>query len=767
MNSFCSFRPILRRACLSLPLLAVAALRAADTPAAPPAGKTTQLPTVQVTATPAAVAPAPVPYAAPQAASSIGAARLAETVNALDTEDALKYLPSLFLRKRNNGDTQAVLATRAWGVSSSARSLIYADGVLLSALIANNNNIGAPRWGLVAPAEIDRIDVLYGPFSAAYAGNSMGAVVNITTRMPEKFEGTLQQTEALQSFSQYGTKDDYLTSQTALTLGDRIGKFSYWLSANQQDSRSQPLTYVTSATFPAATTGGFAAKNKLGAAANVVGAGGLLDTRMNNGKAKLAYHLTPTLRAAYTLGLWRNDADSSVQTYLRDLTGVPTYKGISGFASGYYHLIQQHSSHSLTLESETKGAWDFSLAVSLYQYDRDQQRSPAAAPAAGTTFAPAGKLAVMDGTGWTNLDLKATWRPDGVDGVHVVSFGLHDDHYKLVNPTYNTAEWTAGPATTVSSEGDGKTRTQAVWAQDAVRLSPSLQLTLGLRYEDWQAYDGYNVTGSVSVTQPKVSANNLSPKAVLSWSAAPGWKVTGSLAQAYRYATAAELYQLVTVGSTPTSPNPNLKPDDTLAAELRIERADEHGRVQVVLFQDDVHDAIISQYLPLGSGFASYLSNVDHIRLRGIELVVERRDLLAHGLDFTGSVTWLDARTLALTGGASATSPSPAASIGKRVPNVPDWRATAQVSYRPDDRWTFSVAGRYSGKLYTTLDNADVNPNTYQGFTSWFVADLRAHYRISDRWAASVGVDNVLNRKYFLFHPFPQRTFVADVSLKL
>jgi len=53
-------------------------------------------------------------------------------VNLVDTEDAVKYLPSIFLRKRNNGDTQAVMGTRVWGVSSSARSLVYADGVPLS-----------------------------------------------------------------------------------------------------------------------------------------------------------------------------------------------------------------------------------------------------------------------------------------------------------------------------------------------------------------------------------------------------------------------------------------------------------------------------------------------------------------------------------------------------------------------------------------------------------------------------------------------------------
>jgi len=128
--------------------------------------------------------------------ASITSKQAEETVNLIDTEDAVKYLPSVFLRKRNNGDTQATMATRTWGVSSSARSLIFADGVPLTALVANNNTLGGPRWGLVAPSEVARIDMMYGPFSAAYAGNSMGAVMEITTRLPEKLEGSIAQTQA-------------------------------------------------------------------------------------------------------------------------------------------------------------------------------------------------------------------------------------------------------------------------------------------------------------------------------------------------------------------------------------------------------------------------------------------------------------------------------------------------------------------------------------------------------------------------------------------
>src|SRR5580765_6029346 len=80
---------------------------------------------------------------------------LSRSVNLTNTEDALKYLPNLFVRKRHIGDTQAPVTTRTSGVGASARSLIYADGVLLSALIGNNNSFASPRWGMVAPEEID------------------------------------------------------------------------------------------------------------------------------------------------------------------------------------------------------------------------------------------------------------------------------------------------------------------------------------------------------------------------------------------------------------------------------------------------------------------------------------------------------------------------------------------------------------------------------------------------------------------------------------
>ena len=699
--------------------------------------------------------------------ANINARRIADMVNILDPEDAVKYMPSIFLRKRNNGDTQAVVGTRVWGTSSSARSLIFADGVPLSALIANNNTIGGPRWGLIAPVEIERIDVMFGPFSAAYSGNSMGAVMEITTRLPERLEGSITQTQAFQKFDLYGTRDTYGTRQTAGNIGGRLGRFSFWASGSYQNSHSQPLAYVTAATFPTGTTGGFPSTNKLGAPANVLGATGLLHTRMLNGVLKLAYDLTPTVRAAYRFGSWRNDADAGVLPYI-ERSGQPTYASQAGFASGNYDLLQRHSAHSLSVRSDTRGVWDFDAAATMYSFDEDRQRTPTSAPSTGTTFGPAGRVAVLDDTGWSTLDLKGTWRPGGTAGRNSVSFGAHHDHYRLDNPTYTTADWTIGePYTGIATQGTGETTTRALWAQDAVQIVDGLKFTVGGRFERWRAHDGVNINGSTRVEQPEVTASRFSPKASLAWDHESGLSVTAQIGKAYRFPTAAELYQLVSTGTTFTSPAPDLKPDNVTAAELRIDRQFEGARIQLALFQDDVHDAIISQFLPLVPGSTtlySYLSNVDHVRARGAELTLASNNLLVRGLELTANATYVDAKTLAISGGASTTA-GPAAVIGKRLPNIPDWRAGFTATYRPISRLAATVGGRYSGTIYSTLDNADVNPNTYQGFSDWFVMDARMSLRLASNFSAAFGIDNLLDRGYFLFHPFPQRTFVGEVKV--
>ncbi|MGE5148865.1 MAG: TonB-dependent receptor plug domain-containing protein, partial [Rhodospirillaceae bacterium] len=363
-----------------------------------------RLPPVTVTAPAPGPQVAPVSpqidrYAPPQTIESIDQRKIEDTTNIIDSGDVTKYMPSLLLRKRNYGDTQPTLATRTWGINSSARTLVYVDDIPISALISNNNTTGAPRWGLVSPEEIKGADFLYGPFSAAWPGNSVGGVLLITTRMPHKLEWTLKQTEALQTFGYYDTYGSYLTSNSAGTIGDKVGRLSFFLAVNREESFNQPLAFVTNSAFPGGAQGTIPALTKTGTVANLVGAGGLLHSIMDNYKLKLAADLTDWLKASYTIGYWDNTTFSTVQSYLTAANGTPTFGGVAGFANNTFNLTEKHLMHALSLKTDTGGNWDWELSGTRYYYLQDLQRSPAGVTT-GTNYTTNGLIARMDGTGW-------------------------------------------------------------------------------------------------------------------------------------------------------------------------------------------------------------------------------------------------------------------------------------------------------------------------------------------------------------------------------
>ena len=726
-------------------------------------------------------------YQLPATTESVTAAQMAETINVMNTEDALKYLPSLIVRKRNFGDQQSPLATRTSGLGQSARSLIYADGLLLSTLIGSNNGSASPRWALVAPEEIERIDVMYGPFSAAYPGNSMGAVVEITTRMPDKFEAGAKVQGAAQDFSLYGTSNTYKAEQVSAILGNRTGPVSWWLSANHLHADTQPLNIIT-ALRPAApsaagapTTGAFMDFNRLGQPIAVLGAGGLEHKNQDNLKAKLALDFTPEWRGTYTVGFFQNDAKSTVDTYLRDAAGNPVYAGaslnIGGYnynipassfssSNGFYNIKQEHTAQSLALRSNTQRAWDWEVVASNMRFGLDTTRVPTTAlPAAEA--GGAGTIQALDGTGWSTFDLKGIWRPQGLTGAHHVSFGAHADRYKLNNVTSATANWISGTAAATTALALGRTRTDALWIQDAWRFAPRFKLTLGGRQESWRAYDGLNFSAAPAsnVLQPELSSNKFSPKASLAWDASKDWRVTASYGTAYRFPTVTELYQAVTVAGVIFTPNPNLRPERAYSGELALERVIANGRVRVSLFQENLTDALIAQNstIPGTNTIGSSTQNIDRIRSRGVEIVAEKTDAMVRGLDLSGSVTFVDSRILA-----DPTFRNAAGVLtdvtGNYTPNIPRLKSTAVATYRHDEHWSGTLAARYSARVWATLDNTDINPNTYQGFAQYFVMDTRVRYQFSKQWSAALGVENLNNRKYFLFHPFPQRTAIAELK---
>ena len=764
--------------------------------AAPAAPVRTKLGLVRVQG----ASPSSLPTNIPTTRETVTREDIERNVNATDAEDALKYLPSLLVRKRYIGDyNHAILSSRASGTGNSARSAVYADGVLLSNYLGNG--VGGlsfpPRWGLVTPEEIERVDVMYGPFSAAYPGNSVGAVVDYVTRMPTRFEAHAKVGYVSQSSSLYGQETTYRAWQASASVGSREGGFSWWLNLNHTDSEGQPLTFATrvastGTALPAGSTatpvtGAVLVPNSSNQPWYLLGAGTQYNTTQDHLKLKLAYDLSPTVRASYVLGLWRNDSDGNSTSWLRDAGGNPVYSGpvvidgkqfakltASDFAVTREQL--QHLMHGVSIKSRTGGEWDWEVAASLYDYRKDDKRQNGLTvngvltdnPQPGALSGGAGTLADGNGSGWNTLAVKGIWRPAGTD--HVVDFGLQQDSYKLSYLSSGiTGNYLADAPGDMLNKVTGKTRLQAAYAQDAWLLNADWKAVLGLRAEHWQARDGRTDFSATGTPAPSLyaarSENFLSPKAALSWQATPETVLKASVGRAVRMPTVSELYGATSTTNSQYINDPDLRPEKSWTAELSAEQGWGALQSRLTLFAETTHDALYSQTIvdAVLNKNVSRVQNIDRIGTTGLEATLAATDWGLKGLDLSASLTYTDSKIKANRGFVVTAGDT----LGKLQPNIPRWRATALAAYRFDEHWSASLAARYSGRQYRTLNNADVNGFAYQGVSKYATADLRLLWKIDRQWSAAFGVDNLNNYQYWNFHNYPQRSYSAELKFDL
>ncbi|SIT51669.1 TonB-dependent siderophore receptor [Paraburkholderia piptadeniae] len=696
--------------------------------------------------------------------------------NVVNTEDALKYLPNLAVRKRFIGDLNSIIAVRGTSNVQSARGLVYADGLLLSNLLGNSYSF-PPRWSMVFPDEIQQVDVIYGPYSALYPGNSLGATVLITTRMPTKFEATADIKAFTQHFDLYGVNRNFNGTEASATIGDRIGRFSWFIGANHLENTSQPLQFATLAqsTTPAKpgdtpVTGAYFYNNQTNAPTAVLGVNGegIEHTVQDQLKVKMQYDFTPTVQAGFTLGYWHQTYNSETSTFMRDANGNPVYSGrvaINGFE---YNIPAAAMAPSLGnsenwlygawLKTHNATGWNAEAIASYY----DVSNSVARTANAGGPGNGSGVVTFGDGTGWKTLDLKTTYTPASPQAGltnHALTFGYHYDNYFLDNETYNTPAWRDGASGSFANAFRGRTQTQAAYAQDAWRFLPRWKFVYGLRYEDWRAYDGFQALGATTLPYPGADQHHFSPKASLSFDVTDDLTLRASIARAYRFPTVGELFQGKINGSTIINNNPNLQPEDDLSKELTAEWAHWNDVFRLTLFQDDVKNTIFSQTDTTVIPNVTSFQNIGKVRSRGVETAYEGQDVFVRGLDLVANAAYTQSKILE-----NAQNP---ATVGKYFYRIPLWRANVAATYHFDARAALTLAARYSGRQYNTLTNTDTNPDVFGGTSTYVVADAKFTFRPTKQSEIGIGVDNMFDARYFVYHPYPGRTFYVEGRLHL
>ena len=722
--------------------------------------------------------PTSLPTQIPTTIEGVTREQIEHSINATDSEDALKYLPSLLVRKRYIGDyNHAVLSTRASGTGNPARSMVFADGILLSNYLGNGPT-NAPRWMLVTPEEIERVDVLYGPFSAAYAGNSVGAVVDYVTRMPAQFEAHGKVSVQHQPFDLYNTQATYGGRQVSASVGNKNGDWSWFLNFSQTDSDGQPLTFPTrlvSAGTPGSAgtpvTGAVPGLNRSNQPWYLLGTATQYLTQQDHIKAKFAYDFSATVRAAYTFGWWRNESEGRSTSYLRDANGNAVYSGSVNIHGRSFMLMPTdfnvsnealtHFMHGVSVKSRTQGVFDWEVAASRYGYHQDALRAATVALPAALNGG-AGRIVDGKGTGWTTLAAKGTWRPEGMQGAHTVDFGLQQDSYQLRSIERATTNWISGSAGACNQAFNGDTQLIGLWAQDTWKIAPRWKAVLGARAERWSASNGQTANASTVLAHPERGETHISPKAAVAYQASGQWVLKASTGRAVRMPTVSELYQGGISGSgTLINNDPNLRPEKSWTTELTAERDlagwGGDGLLRLTAFFERTRDALYSQTNVLVTPNVTNVQNVDAIRTNGLEVSYQAANVAVRGLDIGSSLTWTDSKI-------TRNDKFPA-SVGKWQPRIPRWRASVVATWRPDATWSYTLGARYSGKQYGTLDNTDVNGFAYQGTSRYFTTDVRVRYQASKQVSLAVGIDNLNNYRYWNFHPYPQRTYIAELKI--
>ena len=234
----------------------------------------------------------------------------------------------------------------------------------------NNAYTGDVQWAGLAPEDVEKIEVVKGPFSALYGGNAMGGVVNILTKMPEKREFTLK--------SGYGTAwtrgeamDDL--QKYYLSYGDSIkDKLSLFVSYGWKGTNGYPTDLDVQSSRPPEVLRAIPTTSNQGAPRFLIGDKG--DNRWwDDGltiKGEYSLSRETKLNLSFVRTQYKYVYDVP-HTFLENAAGSPVFSygtvKESSFLSGLGYGVQEF--YNSSFQTEVSG-FKTKVSLGLTQYER-------------------------------------------------------------------------------------------------------------------------------------------------------------------------------------------------------------------------------------------------------------------------------------------------------------------------------------------------------------------------------------------------------------
>lgn len=700
-------------------------------------------------------------------ASFVVTAKDMEKRNVKSIDEAIGLIPGVF-QKRGKGYMDTLNAIVLRGVPEAKRSLIMVDGLSINDAYTSSADAGG-----FAPDDLERVEIALGPGSSLYGSSAMGGVVNFVSRMPkgEEYRFKVGYGDGLGTDrSPAHLKRAYVSAGNVWQNG-----LSLIVSAAGTHTDGYVTEEVRSTTAPPGTvSGAIPTTTTAGLSTYIIGDKG------DNGyrdaqfalRGKLKVSDATSLDASYSRNSYRYES-LNPNTYLRNGAGASVWTYTNGstvreaaFLPGQGEVVRD----IFKLGAETLiGDSKLRLQAGVVDIGTNWYTT---VTSTSTTATQAGGAAA---TGYSQTPSRSTQLEATVTTPvferHQLVWGVSWRSEKADTTEYNLADWRSPDSrTTWASMSGGKATTSGVFGQAEIEIAPTVRAFAGLRYDHWQASDGYAAksgAGAFSRSYAGKSENAISPRVGATWTIVPEAMLRASFGSAFRAPNVYDLYRTWrSTSNVVYAGNPDLTPETMTGTDFGGDFKPWAGaELKATVYRNDFKDMIYRKTVTDNAEALSVCGQALAVgscrvwlnagRARGVGTELSLRQKISSNWAVFGGFARNDSEILE-----NALSPS---SVGKKFTQVPQRTATlgADLERGP---WSGSATARYVSMRYSVDDNSDTFTGVPGAYDPYTVIDLKAGYQISRGIKVALSVDNLFNHEYYASYRAPGRAWFLELS---
>lgn len=672
-------------------------------------------------------------------------------------DESLKSVAGAYLKRSKFMDAVSSVTLR--GFSDKARTLVMLDGQPL-----NDAYTSGVQWPSIPIDNIERIEVVKGPFSSLYGGNAMGGVINIITKTPKKREVVVK--------SGYGT---YHTFCSHLHYADKFLKnLGLYFSVDNKSTNGYRSNLVvksvstkTGTTIP--VSGWERTKSPTGATQYLIGDKGENYWDQWQYAGKIDWDISSDSKLSFNTNISKYKYGySDPLSYLKNASGnevtneLVTFNdnGTKKISISTYEFLQGESedSRNTYMLNYSTLLGDARVKVRLGMND-DYTWYITSSSGATKTGGP-GKINETDPKRSIQFETQFDFP---IMDKHTLTLGLGHRDDEARGEEWNLTSWLDKKSkTTLSTSMKGKQRTESVFGQLEVGLHQKVKAFLGGRFDYWKNFDGESYSSPTTTTYSDKTDSCFSPKFGVVYNPSVPlfnqlWKldtIRVSTGKAFRPPTLYDLYKTWAWGTTTYESNPNLSPETTWSWEIGFDQSllQDRTKFSTTYFESYIEDLIYQRKV---STTLRSKENAGKGEIKGVELEVKQ--YITPWLDAFGNFTYQKTKI--------TENEADSASVGKKFTGVPERMYNLGLSLHWS-RLEGSLSWRWVDKVFGNSDNTDTEKGVYGAYDPVKLLDAKLAYNVNKNFKISLSVDNILDREYYQYYKAPGRTFFGEVAVK-